>query len=106
MLIPVRIAKRCQFRQNHLSIRYWPYSGSCFITIARTGWPIWACRASSVWMLVTIFLKRVIAGFMRQRSEADELKIGEARFQHNIGGDVELDGVLSYGQFIKKMPRS
>src|SRR5258708_38663892 len=40
-------------------------------------------------------LKGVIAGFMRQRSEADELKIGEARFQHYVGGDVELDDVPS-----------
>jgi hypothetical protein len=50
-------------------------------------------------------LEHVVTRFASERRQSNELQIRETGFEHNVGGDVELNRVLSKRQFIEEVSR-
>ena len=40
-----------------------------------------------------------------ERGQSNKLQIRETGFEHNVGGDMEFNRVLSDGQLIEEVPR-
>ena len=91
MLKPVTTAKSSQLRQNHLSSRYCAYARIVLDDGGEHG------RADlRVARLVALdaahhLLEHRVAHAVGQRREPDELQVGEAGLEHEVGRDRELD---------------
>jgi hypothetical protein len=50
-------------------------------------------------------LEHVVTRFASERRQSNELQIRKPGFQHDVGGDMEFNRVLSDGQLIEEVSR-